>query len=309
MPTRVPDAGDLRRNWRSFELGDLASLFMLEERVSARAQQIPPPIDIQKSGFGAFAETTNYLDSSRQLLSNAEEKWLVDGLRGASKKWKLIGQGVMFAQFKLLGLPNATKTSLFFNNDQWDGYDPARTRLLQVLKGDALNPAVNDAVILTGDIHSSWANDVAIDPNTPLAVLGGYNALTGKGSLAVEFVATSVTSPFPNAADILTVLSSIPELAPVVSNALLNNTATDALKLVIRAGNPHVKYLDLSRHGYLLLDLTSTRINGEWWFVDNIDQPGGGESFATAWMSAKGQNHLQAGVQTQPRALAPPLAP
>jgi alkaline phosphatase D len=310
MPTRVPDPSDPRRNWRSFELGDLASLFMLEERVGARAQQIVPPVDIQKSGFGAFSETGAFEDSSRLLLSAAEEQWPGAGLRAAGDKWKLLGQGVMFAQLKLLGMPNASPSSLYFNNDQWDGYDPVRQRIFGLLKGDATHAPVSDVVVLTGDIHRSWAADLTPDPNQPpTALTDGYDSLTGSGSLAVEFVSTSVTSPFPNAADVLTLLNAVPELAPIASKALLNHTATEALTIVLKAENPHFKYVELSRHGYLLLDLTPARLNGEWWFVDTIDQPGGGESFATAWLSTKGQNHLQPGVQTQPKAIAPPLAP
>lgn len=50
-------------------------------------------------------------------------------------------------------------------------------------------------MVLTGDIHSAWAADLTQDPNNPNLATGGYSAATGQGSKAVEFVATSITSP------------------------------------------------------------------------------------------------------------------
>ena len=65
-------------------------------------------------------------------------------------------------------------------------YPHARTRLLNVLE----EGRIDNVAVLTGDIHSSWALDVARDPFG-----AAYSASTGKGSLAVEFVTPSVTSP------------------------------------------------------------------------------------------------------------------
>lgn len=286
MPTRVPDANDLRRNNRSFALGDLADLYMLEERVGARAEQIPAPVQIlPEAGLGIFTQTGAYADPTRQLLGLAQEDWLIAGLRAAPRqKWKLIGQGVMFAQLKVLGLPEATRLSQYLNVDQWDGYSPRRARIFDTLIGDSGRAPVDNVVVLTGDIHCSWAADLTPDPNKLLGPrYGGYNALTGEGSKAVEFVCTSVTSAG---------LDQLQALVPV-----------------LRTNNPHMKYINLDQRGYLLLDVTPERVSSEWWYVDTVEARSGGQSFAIALQTSRNDNRLRRGSQSLPKATAPAFAP
>ncbi|WP_293370732.1 alkaline phosphatase D family protein [Nevskia sp.] len=286
MPTRVPDANDLRRNWRNFSIGNLADLYMLEERVGARDVQLEPQVALlPEAGLGVFRQTGEFTDPARQLLGVTQEDWLITGLRSAPQaKWKLIGQGVMFAQLKVVGLPNATRLSQFLNVDQWDGYNPRRDRIFDALTGNEQNDAVDNVVVLTGDIHCSWAADITPDPNRLLGPrFGGYNGLTGAGSRAVEFVCTSITS------------------------AGLDNL--QALVPVIRANNPHFKYINLNQRGYMLLDITPERVSNEWWYVDTIDRRDAGQSFAIAFENRRNENRLRRGTQSAPKAVAPLPAP
>lgn len=286
MPTRVPDANDLRRNYRSFSIGNLADLFMLEERVGARAEQLPLNVPlVPQAGLGVFRQTGPFLDPTRQLIGQTQEEWLITGLRAApQERWKLIGQGVMFAQLKVVGLPNATTLSQFLNVDQWDGYSPVRDRLYDALAGDSSNAAVNNVVVLTGDIHCSWAADITPDPNRLLGPrFGGYNALTGEGSLAVEFVCTSVTSAG---------LDNLGPLAPV-----------------LRVNNPHFKYINLDRRGYMLLDITPQRVSNEMWFIDTVDTRSSGQTLGAVFQTTRGQNRLRRGTVSTPRANPPAPAP
>ena len=133
-------------------------------------------------------------------------------------------------------------------------------------------------VVLTGDIHTSWAMDLTEDPNNLLT----YTGATGEGAAAVEFVATSVSSP------------GLDELSGVGEPGLMTQ-------------NPHMKYIELSQHGYLLLDITPERCQGEFWFVDDILNPVAGESYATGFATAAGENRLGAAVATpsEPKADAP----
>jgi alkaline phosphatase D len=64
-----------------------------------------------------------------------------------------------------------------------DGYPAERNKILTHIESNN----IDNVVILTGDIHTSWANDIPVD-------LGSYTASTGAGSVAVEYVCTSVTS-------------------------------------------------------------------------------------------------------------------
>lgn len=289
MPIRAPDPA---RIFRNFQIGNLVELLMLDTRLFARSQPLPPNLNlgdlpelpvVPSLPIQAFTATGAYQDPARSLLGAEQEQWLITRLRNTPARWKLLGQQVMFGQLKLLGLPNAAGLSQFLNPDQWDGYPVARSRIFSALRGDGVNLPVDNAVVLTGDIHTAWAMDLTEDPNNALPLLGGYNPLNGQGSLGVEFVATSVTSP------------GLEALAPIQD--------------VIRLQNPHIKYVDLARKGYLLLDITPERCQGEFWAVDSITNRGGSEQFQAAYMTDDGSNRLRAAAVSTPRTNPPVLAP
>jgi alkaline phosphatase D len=282
MPVRQPDPARPRQNQRAFRIGDLVDLVMLEERLGARSAQLPATIP---TPFGnGFVQAGPFTDPARTLLGAEQEAWLAQRLRGSKARWKLVGQGVMFAQLKLQGAPLAAGGGVFVNPDQWDGYQPARDRLYAVLKGDATHPPVDNVVMLTGDIHSSWAADLSQDPNNPAVAAGGYDAATGAGSRAVEFVTTSITSPGLN--------------DPQGSTAAF-----------LRSVNPHFKYIELNRRGYLLLDVSHERVVGEWWYVDTVASASNVQTFGVAFEVRHAENRLQPSAQTPPKPVAAPLAP
>lgn len=286
MPVRPADVSNLRDNHRGFAYGDLADLLMLEERLSARSQQLSTAPHVTAFGPGFATTDPGYGDPSRTLLGDAQEGWLIGRLRQTPSRWKLLGQGVMFAQLKAPGANQVTDPGLYFiNSDQWDGYEPARNRLYAALQGDAANARVDNVVVLTGDIHSSWAADLHPNPYNPVVANGGYDKTTGAGALAVEFVGTSVTSPG------------------------IDTDTTGTIAGAIRFYNPHFKYVNLTRRGYMLIDVNRDRVVGEWWYVDTVASTSHVETFATAFEVRHGENHLRPSAQTANRANPPLLAP
>ena len=153
-----------------------------------------------------------------------------------------------------------------------------------MIKGSGARPAVPNVVVLTGDIHSSWANDLTQDPNNPDLASGGYEAATGSGSRAVEFVTTSITSPGLD-------------------------DPSGATAGFVRSVNPHIKYVDFNRRGYALLDATPARVVCEWWYVDTVTSVSPLQTFGTAFEVQDGSNRLVPSAQTAARANPPPLAP
>ncbi len=77
----------------------------------------------------------------------------------------------------------------------------------------------------------------------------------------------------------------------------------------IRFYNPHFKYVNLTRRGYMLIDVNPNRVVGEWWFVDTVTAPSTNEAFATAFQVETGTNRLSPASQTPARPGAAPLAP
>ena len=278
------------RTFRTFQIGDLADLIMLDTRLYGREEApVPNGAPIANTGFSTFFDTGEIAED-RQLLGQEQEAWFFDQLANSTARWKIVGQQIMFGQLKFQGLPNATNLlnmggqgGQFINPDQWDGYLRARERVWDAIRGGQAAPAVgvDNVVVLTGDIHTSWAMDITEDPNN----LAAYNPADGSGSMAVEFVATSVTSP------------GLDELQGAGDTGLLTQ-------------NPHMKYIELSQHGYVIVTANADRCQGDWFFVDDILAPSEGESFATGWFTADSDNHLSEATEPHPSRNNPPaLAP
>ncbi|HXV77743.1 MAG TPA: alkaline phosphatase D family protein [Candidatus Polarisedimenticolaceae bacterium] len=253
MPIRADRATRRPRIYRSFAFGDLADLLMLDTRVLDR--------DRQAASRDAVAVID---DPARTLLGAAQEQWLVEELvasRRAAVQWQLLGQQVMFAPGSL---PGAKAASV----DTWDGYRPARDRLMTALAAND----VRTAIVLTGDIHSSWAYDLPRDP------WSGYDATTGRGSLGVEIVVPAVTSPSG--------------LGPP-------DEAAERIERLKRE-RPHLKFLEASRRGYVVLDVTRGRVQADWFFVPTVTERVPDEEFGGAWLTEAGDPHLIAAATPAP---------
>jgi alkaline phosphatase D len=240
---------------RTIRFGNLMDLVMLDTRLQGRDQQTT----------AANAAVIN--DPNRTLLGAEQESWLFRQLSGSASRnvrWRLIGQQTMMAQ-----LLNTDGTP--FNTDQWDGYTASRTKLLNYISTEK----VSNVVVLTGDIHSSWANEIAINP---------FAAATAN-RLAVEFVGTSITSPG---------IDDPAQAGPLEAGLLQT---------------PHIKYVNLSRRGYMLIDLNADRAQAEWYFVRTIVERRAEQDFARAFRTDTGTNRLTAVTQpSSDKAGAPPLA-
>src|SRR4029079_12915595 len=108
------------------------------------------------------------------LLGKKQRTWLDSSLLTSTATWNVLAQQVMMA-FVELNLRDRTGYSM----DQWPGAAHERMSLMQFMA----DRKVPNPVVLTGDIHSNWANDLRVDdrqPDTPI--------------VAAEFVGTSLTS-------------------------------------------------------------------------------------------------------------------
>jgi alkaline phosphatase D len=270
MPIRGLSEDTTGRIYRSFRFGRLLDLIMLDTRLIGRDRQIEDPCDA--TGLG---------DPDRQLLGEQQEDWLRRELIASKRRgssFRLIGQQVMFGQLVNVLAPGAC----VFNPDQWDGYAASRARVLALLAEES----IDNVVVLTGDIHSSWALDITANPFDPST----YDRATGAGSVAVEFVAPAVTSPGIDD----------PVQAALLSQALLGT-------------HPHLKFVELNRRGYLLLDATHERVQAEWYHVATIAERSLEEALATSFVVRAGDNHLTSAsgpsaALEDPPALAPALA-
>lgn len=244
----IREQSEFGRVWRAFQFGDLLDLIMLDTRLWGRDEQVSSTSDER-------------FDEERQLLGSDQEDWAIEQLQNSSATWKLFGQQVMMAHLKTTGLPESEGGGTIFNSDQWDGYYGARERLFDVIEaGD-----IENVVVLTGDIHSSWAFDLSKDPNNGDV----YDPETGEGSLGVEFVCPGITSPgFPVGTG-------------------------DAFSLTFEQNNPHLRWTNLEQRGYLMLDVTPDGLQGTWFHQTDVTDPTYQEDTASVTLrTAAGANHL-----------------
>ena len=221
MPIREPQSGNREKAYRKFEFGQLLHLNMLDTRYVGRDEQVDVKDDAR-------------LDPMRTLLGFEQEQWLEDNLLDAKNngvKWNLIGQQVQIMQIQMFGKP--------INADAWDGYPAARDRLLNFVE----QRDIKNVVFLTGDVHSSWAADIAKNPYD----WREYNRFTNDGALAVEIVTPSVTSPS----------IPVPGLQQIVGD--VGN--------ILKPENPHIRYVDLKNRGFVTLNIKQDKLTSQWHHV------------------------------------------
>ena len=283
LPFRKPDQSDGPfgeprtfddglRIYRVVPYGPLARIIVLDTRIEGRDPEAPTP------AIGPEPE-----DPERTILGETQRQWFFDQLAGAKADgvgWKVVLQQVMVQQWNAVGvtdlgvqdeLPGDIRVvgdGLSANGDAWDGYTAERDRFLDHLADND----IDDVVVLTGDVHMAFAADLAKDPYNPVPAAGGYDPLTGEGSLAVEFVNQSVTSSG------LGEIAS-PEIADVVAAGS-------------RTVNPHQKHTEFKSHGFFVLTLTGEAAQADWYNVATIAERDAAHAHDAAWKTLKGTNHL-----------------
>ncbi len=253
LPVRESEDG---RIWRQHAWGDLVDLYMLDTRLWARAKQTTGSNKVEIN------------DPNRLFLGADQEKWLHDGITASKARWQVLGQQVMMGQLTINGA--------VVNTDQWDGYAPTRDRLFKLIRDEK----VDGLIVLTGDIHSSWANDLVEDSNDPAK----YDVKTGKGALGVEFVVPGVTSS--------TFGAGSPGIGALAAQF-----------------NPHIRWSELTQRGYGVLDLQPDAAQCDWFLFVDVDKPDIEQTHGASFRTDHGSGHLTKVAEPMPaRGGAPKLA-
>ena len=261
MPIRSVDTTENVKIYRNYNIGNLIDLYFLDTRISARKEQT------------IFASITGTDDPTHYLIGPEQFEWLKTGLQQSTATWKIIGQQVMIAPFKVFNIA--------FNSDQWDGYPSERKKFFKMINDNQ----INNLVVLTGDIHSAWASDLPFG-NTP------YIPRTGAGSVGVEFVTTAVTSP------------------AVPLSGIFGNIAEDALARIILDNNLHIKHNNFVDRGFNIIDITPQKTQTDFYNIETIDRPNPNYSYHVSYYTEKDSNHIKKTlVPTQYNGLLPIKAP
>ncbi|PZQ20233.1 MAG: alkaline phosphatase [Sphingopyxis macrogoltabida] len=244
--------------WRDYQVGDLATIFLPETRITGRDKPFDLGDVLKGSSGGDVAATlkrfaeTDYRDPARQLLGGDQERWLFGGLAASAKagtRWQVCAQqvvtGSLFTPPESRGwfggdLPAevrrridvaqiAARAGLPLSMDSWDGYPAARDRLLAAAQGADAN-----LVMLAGDSHNAWAFDLAHDARPVGVEVGGQ----------------SVTSP------------GFEAFTPGISDS--------RRVAAIRASSPQLKWANTENRGYASVHMTRDAMTANWHLVADV---------------------------------------
>jgi alkaline phosphatase D len=218
--------GPAMRVYDRFDFGGLVQFHLVDGRqYRSREACYGPPL---RGGGHAETDTgcPERTQADRSMLGRAQEAWLFAGLAASRARWNILAQDVLMAQLR----ERQPDDSFGFWTDDWNGYPASRTRLLQHIHDNR----VANPVVIGGDSHCFWANDLKLDFDDPRSP-----------TVAAEMVGTSITSPAPD---------------------------FDQFSAYVR-DNPEVKFFESRQRGYVCADLTPDRMESRFQTVSDVTNP------------------------------------
>jgi len=225
-PSLSRPKGAALRLYERFAFGDLVEFSRLDGRQYRSREACYGPPDHGGGHVESDASCAERLDPARSMLGAEQEAWLADGLAHSRARWNVLAQDVMMAQLRERQADGSTA----FWTDDWNGYPANRRRLLQQIH----DTQTRNPVVLGGDIHSFWANDLKLDFDDPRSP-----------AVAAELIATSITAHPPPYEKFAAYL----------------------------ADNPHVRFFDSRWRGYLSIDVTPQRLTSRCQVVSDAADP------------------------------------
>ncbi|WP_298915520.1 alkaline phosphatase D family protein [uncultured Algimonas sp.] len=207
MPVRDPAPGRAAEDLlRDFQWGDLVTLATLETRLMARSEQLDyaviGPTLATPEGLAQFKEV-DLPDDRRELLGRPQAERLARTLAASVEdgtRWRVIANQIIMAEVTapdltpLANSPAIAEIEKVFpqirdfialsalgiplNLDAWDGYPAARKRFYAAMA----EAGATDLIVLTGDTHEWWANELRDASGRRMGVELGTNAVTSPGA-------------------------------------------------------------------------------------------------------------------------------
>jgi alkaline phosphatase D len=207
------------RVYRKASFGRLAEFLVLDTRQYRTDQP---------NGDRASDLNDAALDPKNTLLGREQSGWLRASLLESEANWNVLAQQVMMGLVDVApGEPRR------YSMDQWPSAAHERMELVRFLA----DRRVPNPVVLTGDIHANWVNDLRVDdrkPETPI--------------VATEFVGTSISSGG-------------------------NGAREPRNHAAILAENPCVKFHNAQR-GYVRCTVTPDAWRSDYIVVEDVTRPG-----------------------------------
>jgi alkaline phosphatase D len=218
-PRSLPQGPDMLL-YRKASFGQLAELFVLDTRQYRTDQP---------NGDGLRALNDEALQPTNTLLGKQQRRWLEAGLLASTGTWNVLAQQVMMGMVQI-----NTRDRSGYSMDQWPGAARERMALMKFMA----DRKVPNPVVLTGDIHSNWVNELRVDDRRADSPV-----------VATEFVGTSISSGG-------------------------NGSKEYAGLARLMADNAGVKFHNRER-GYVRCTLTPGNWRSDYVVVEDVTRPGG----------------------------------
>lgn len=228
--------------YRRLRWGSLAQLDLLDGR---QYRSVPP------CGWGEADACADAYDPSVTMLGFEQERWLYQGLARSRARWNLLGNNVMLGRLDHDGTAGTAGSRLW--HDAWDGFPAARNRLVETW----VRHGVRNPVAITGDWHSTFANDILRDFDRPESPV-----------VASEIVGTSISS---NGDDEV----YGPYYGPMIKY------------------NPHIRFFDGDRRGYVRCTLDGRRLTADLRVVGTVSRRDAAESTYARFVVEDGRPGVQ----------------
>jgi alkaline phosphatase D len=217
--TSVPRGPDMQL-YRKCSFGRLAEFLVLDTR-QYRTDQ---PYN------GGLHEIDDAASSPQAtMLGPAQLEWTETSLVASAARWNVLAQQVLMAMVRAVKADGHG-----YSMEKWPGYAHERAQLLTFVA----ERKISNPIVLTGDIHSNWVNEVRVDHRQSDGPI-----------VATEFVGTSLSSDGDN------------------------TSAADKLARA-KDENPGVRFANAER-GYVRCIVTPDAWRSDFQVVPFIERPGG----------------------------------
>jgi alkaline phosphatase D len=224
--------------YRKLSFGQLAEFLVLDTRQYRTDQP---------NGDGGHDINDAAQSPQATLLGPRQRDWVEASLGNSPASWNVLAQQVMMGMVDLE--PGSGRK---FWMDQWPGYMHDRRRLLEFCQ----QRQVSNPIVLTGDYHANWVNNLRIDDRrteTPL--------------VATEFVGTSISSEG-------------------------DGVESPVDRPMIMAENPGVQFYNRER-GYVRCTVTADAWRSDFRVVPYVTRPGAPISTRASFVVEAGQAGAQ----------------
>jgi len=253
IPVRLPNPNDSSLIYRKISYGNLMDIFVTDVLI--------------------YKNQDTLVDGSASMIGDSQYDWLTQNLATSTAKWKLLPMQNLMAGWSIQNIPAfiGLGQNGVLDPTNWDGYDNDRDRLLNFIGSNN----IDNVIALSGDSHVSIVADLSTDPQNNSV----YNAQTGQGSVAVEFLPTSITR------------GNFDELG--------FGWAIGIVTPIMEAENPNHVFMNLIDHGYGLLDVKQDSCVAELWYSEILNASNT-EDFERGYIVKDGENHWRRNQTNQP---------